>query len=114
NCFPGKKNGSYGERFAHAFTQEILRKADYCIELQTGGMNHNILPQVYCSFSDARAKKLARVFQTPTITNVDLNKNNLRKTTDDLNIPLLVYQAGEALRFDENAITVGVKGIKNV
>lgn len=113
-CFPGKKTGTFGERFAYLFTQEILKKADYCIELQTGSVGHNILPQIYCSFADAKAKQLAKSFQTPTITNVDLNKNNLRKTTDDLNIPLLVYQAGEALRFDENAITVGVKGIRNV
>ena len=114
NCFPGNKSGTFGERFAYLFTQEILKKADYCIELQTGGIGHNILPQVYCNFSDPQAKKLAKIFQTSTITNVELHKNNLRKTAEELNIPLLVYQGGEALRFDENAIAVGVKGILNV
>ena len=28
------KKGSYGERMAHLITEEILKKADYCIELQ--------------------------------------------------------------------------------
>ena len=114
HCFPGDEKGTFGQRFAYVFTQEILKKADYCIELQTGGISYNILPQIYCNYNDPEAKKLARIFQTPTITHVELQKNNLRKTTDDLNIPLLVYQAGEALRFDENAINVAVKGIINV
>lgn len=113
-CFPGDDEGSYGERIAHVFTQEILKKADYCIELQTGGLNHNILPQVYCNFENTKAKALAKIFQSPVVTNVSLEGNHLRQTTELLKIPLLVYQAGEAKRFDENAIHVGVEGIKNV
>ena len=114
NCFPGNEQGSYGERVAHLITHEIFKKANYCIELQTGGLNHNILPQVYCNFDNARTKELAKVFRSPVITNVTLKGNNLRQTTEELQIPLLVYQAGEAMRFDENAIDLGVNGIKNV
>jgi predicted deacylase len=114
NCFPGNEEGSYGERVAHMVTQEVLKKADYCIELQTGGENHNILPQVYCNFDNTKAKSLAKVFRPPVVTNVVLKRNCLRQTTEDLQVPLLVYQAGEALRFDENAIELGVSGVKNV
>ena len=114
DCFPGSPNGSFGERIAYLFTQEILKKADYCIELQTGALNHNILPQVYCNFDNIRTKQLARSFQSPVVTNVTLEGNQLRQTTEDLYIPLLVYQAGEAMRFDENAITLGVNGILNI
>ncbi len=113
-CFPGNESGSYGERIAHLFTQEILKKADYCIELQTGGLNHNILPQVYCNFENAKTRQLAKVFKSPVVTNVPLEGNSLRQTTEELQIPLLVYQAGEAMRFDENAISLGVDGVKNV
>lgn len=112
--FPGDEHGSYGQRMAHLITEEILKKADYCIELQTGDMNHNILPQVYCNFSQKQAKELAKVFRAPVITDVTLENNPFRQTTEDLQIPLLVYQAGEALRFDENSIDLGVKGVKNV
>ncbi len=113
-CFPGDEKGSYGERIAHLVTHEILKKADYCIELQTGGLNHNILPQVYCNFDNKEAKELAKVFRSPVVTNVTLEGNYLRQTTEELQVPLLVYQAGEAMRFDENAIQLGVNGIKNV
>ena len=114
DCFPGTPDGSFGERIAYLFTQEILKKADYCIELQTGALNHNILPQVYCNFDNMRTKQLAKAFQSPVVTNVTLEGNQLRQTTEDLHIPLLVYQAGEAMRFDENAITLGVNGVLNV
>ncbi len=114
SCFPGDANGSFGERIAYLFTNEILKKADYCIELQTGGLNHNILPQVYCNFKNPEARQLAKIFKSPVITNVTLEGNYLRQTTEELQLPLLVYQAGEAMRFDENAIALGVDGIKNV
>ena len=114
NCFPGKEDGSYGERIAYLVTEEIFKKADYCIELQTGGLNHNILPQVYCNFDNTEAKQLAKMFRAPVVTNVALDGNYLRQTTEELHVPLLVYQAGEAMRFDENAIQLGVDGIRNV
>ena len=113
-CFPGTQNGNYGERIAYIFTHELIKKADYCIEIDTGALNHNILPQVYCNFNNQKTKELAKAFQVPVITNVNLEGNNLRQTTEHLNIPLLVYQAGEAMRFDENAIKIGLNGTKNI
>ena len=112
-CFPGRPNGTYGERIANIFTQEVLSKANYCIELQTGALNYNILPQVYCNFENNEAKSLARNFGVPVVTNVNLETSPLRQTTENLNIPLLVYEAGEAMRFDESAIQLGFNGIKN-
>lgn len=113
-CFPGNEQGSFGERIAYLFNDEILKKADYCIELQTGDINHNILPQVYCNFENKVGKNLAKAFGAPVVTNANLENNPLRITTEKLGVPLLIYQAGEALRFDENAIILGVNGIKNV
>ena len=113
-CFPGQTNGSFGQRWAKIMTKELFEKADYCIELQTGDLNHNILPQVYCDFDNERARQLAKVFRSPLVTQVTLENNSLRQTTEKLGIPLLVYQAGEAMRFDENAIELGTQGVKNI
>jgi predicted deacylase len=113
-CFPGAAHGSYGERLAYVFTQEILCKTNYCIELQTGSLNHDLLPQIYCNQSDNEAVRLAQQFAAPVITNINTVKNSLQQTTERLNIPLLVYRAGEAMRFNEAAIKVGLSGIHNV
>ncbi len=113
-CFPGKADGTYGERIAYIFTKEILSKADYCIELQSGSINHDILPQIYCDIADTQCRTLARHFAAPVITNTPVKSNSLRRTTEKLNIPLLIYQAGEALRFNESAINVGLNGIYRI
>lgn len=113
-CFPGIENGSYGERLAHIFTREILSKSDCCIELQTGSINHDILPQIYCDINNIEGKRLAQSFKAPVITNVSTQNNSLRKTAEQLGIPLIVYQAGEAMRFDKIAIDLGLAGIHNV
>ncbi|WP_116963626.1 succinylglutamate desuccinylase/aspartoacylase family protein [Fastidiosibacter lacustris] len=112
--FPGDENGNFGERIAHVFTHEILKKVNYCIELQTGSLNHEILPQVYCNFDSKEARKLARAFQAPVITEVETKISSLRMTAENLNVPVLVYEAGEAMRFDQQAIQVGLVGVKNV
>lgn len=113
-CFPGNEHGTYGERIAHLFSKEILAKADYCIELQSGSLNHDILPQVYSDLNNAKCKKLAQSFAAPVITNMPAKTNSLRQTAERLNIPLLIYQAGEALRFNESAIALGLNGIYKV
>ena len=114
DCFPGKSDGNYGERIAHFFTEELIKKSNYCIELQSGSLNHNILPQVYCNFSSEQSKLLAKAFQVPVITDMNLKQNKLRQTMEDFGIPLIVYQAGEAMRFDESAINLGIMGITNI
>ena len=114
SSFPGNPNGNFSERIAHVFTEEILSKADYCIELQTGSLNHQIFPQVYCNFDNPESKNLARAFQAPVVTEVQTTQSELRKTTEHLNIPLIVYEAGEAMRFDYPAIQTGIDGIRNV
>ncbi|WP_133128032.1 succinylglutamate desuccinylase/aspartoacylase family protein [Legionella nagasakiensis] len=114
HCFPGQEDGTYGQRIAYFFTREILSKANYCIELQTGSLNHDILPQIYCNLADPESKKLAQCFAAPVITNVVTENNTLRQTTENLSMPLLVYQAGEAMRFGESEIELGLAGIKNV
>ena len=48
------------------------------------------------------------------ITNVRTEDNTLRQTSEKLNIPLLVYEGGEALRFDESGIQLGLSGIKSI
>ena len=59
-----------------------------------------------CNFDNEKSKELAKVFKSPVVTNVTLEGNNLRQTTEELQVPLLVYQAGEARRFDKSVITL--------
>jgi predicted deacylase len=45
------------------------------------------------------------------ILNADLRDGSLRQAVEEKDIPMLLYEAGEALRFDEFVVRAGVKGI---
>lgn len=113
-AFPGDENGSFMHRYAYRITQEIIKKANYSIQLKTGAANHEILPQVYFNADDEDSIKMARAFQTPVITAVNMNKSSIRKIHQDLHIPFICYEAGEANKFDEETINIGIAGIQNV
>ncbi len=50
----------------------------------------------------------------PVLLNSDIRDGSLRQVAADRGIPILLYEAGEALRFDEDAISVGVRGVRRV
>ena len=59
-------------------------------------------------------KQLAFAFGAPVILNANLRDGSLRQAVEEVGIPLLLYEAGEALRFDEFAVRAGIKGILSV
>lgn len=112
--FPGSQQGSHAARLAHLFCSEIFSLADYCIDLQTGWANHSNLPQVFVTDDNQQEHELAHAFSAPVISEVGAQKGSLRAHANNKKIPHLVYEAGEAMRFDESSIRIGVKGIVNV
>jgi hypothetical protein len=113
-CFPGSKTGTHAARMAHIFNTEIFSKADVCIDLQTGLLNHSNLPQILTPTNDEATKELARSFNAPVICHTTCEKGMLRTLATKQGKPFLLYEAGEAMRFDEHSIKVGVQGITRV
>ncbi|MEO1037638.1 MAG: succinylglutamate desuccinylase/aspartoacylase family protein [Pseudomonadota bacterium] len=112
--FPGSPRGSIAARLAHTFMNEIVSKADYGIDLHTGAIHRSNLPQIRANLDDPETRKLAHAFGTPVIIDANIRDGSLRGCAADLGMPMLIYEAGEALRFDELSITAGVRGIVNV
>jgi predicted deacylase len=63
---------------------------------------------------DEATSKLAHAFGVPLLINSQIRDGSLREAAAEYGIPMLLYEAGEALRFDEFSIRAGVKGIINV
>lgn len=112
--FPGSKSGSLAARLANMLMDEIVRKCNYGIDLHTGSVGRSNLPQIRVNLDTPGAADLAKAFRVPVIIDAKLRDGSLREAASELGIPLLVYEAGEALRFNEVAISMGVKGIVNV
>ncbi|HBY87768.1 MAG TPA: succinylglutamate desuccinylase [Colwellia sp.] len=113
-CFPGSPKGSLAGRVAHIFLNEIVKHCDYGIDLHTGAIHRSNLPQIRADMSDADTKELAEVFGVPVVLNSNLVDGSLRESAVKNNTKILLYEAGEALRFDEFSIRAGMKGIINV
>ncbi len=112
--FPGSNRGSLAARLAHIFLQEIVKQCDCGIDLHTGAIHRSNLPQIRADLDDEETYKLANVFGVPVLLDADLRDGSLRQVACEHNVKVLLYEAGEALRFDELSIKAGVKGIVSV
>lgn len=106
--FPGSANGSLASRIAFQVTRDILPVIDFGIDFHTGGASRSNVPQLRCDFNFPLNLELATQFEPPLIINSELVDKSLRKAAQKMGKPILVYEGGESLRFDDNAIETGV------
>ena len=112
--FPGSSKGSLASRIAKIFFDEIVSKCSFGIDLHTASIHKSNFPQVRTNLNNEYTYALAKVFGAPVVLHSELREGSLRAEAQEKGIPTLLYEAGEALRFDETSIRIGVKGIVNV
>lgn len=112
--FPGSEQGSLASRVAYRFIEQVISQCTHGIDLHSGSNHRENLPQIRCEWEDEEGLSFAKSFGAPLIVRSSLRDNSLRETVNEMGIPVLVYEAGEALRFDEASIRGGVKGILSV
>lgn len=112
--FPGSGEGSMASKLAHLIMTEIVQHSTHGIDLHTGAIHRSNYPQVRFSHKSEESALMADAFATPIAIPSNIRDGSLRYSTDSLNIPMIVYEAGEALRFDDFAIKLGVQGILRV
>lgn len=112
--FPGIEKGSLASRMAHLFVTEILSKCTHGIDLHTGAINRENLPQIRAAVDDPDLDQMSRAFGLPVILNARNVPGSLRETATSKGVKMIVYEAGEALRFDETSIRGGVHGVLSV
>jgi len=113
--FPGFEKGSIAARLAYIFMQEIVHRCTHGIDLHTAAVARENLPQIRAKVVDSpRTRAMALSFGTPVVIHSEHRDGSLREAVKEENLPVLLYEAGEALRFNEIAIRAGVKGVLNV
>jgi predicted deacylase len=113
-CFPGSAGGSLAARLAHLFLTEIVMRCDLGIDLHSAAVHRTNLPQIRVSRDNARTMELARVFGAPVVLTSPLREGSLRGAAKECGVDVLLFEAGEGLRFDEMAVRAGVAGILRV
>lgn len=113
-CFPGSASGSMASRMAYIFMKEIVSKCQFGIDIHSGTAHRINFPQIRLELKDKTEMKLADAFGAPVILNSTYRHGTLRQAAHALGVKTLLFEGGEALRFDEHTITVAVHGILNV
>jgi predicted deacylase len=112
--FPGSIRGSLTAQLAHRFVSEIVLRSDYGIDFHTGSDHRTNLPQLRVDLGIAEVERMAQAFCAPVTVNAAYRDGSLRAYCSAKGIPLLVYEGGEASRFNEMAIRAGVDGTLRV
>lgn len=110
-CFPGNLSGSLASRVARIFMTEVVQKCTHGVDLHTGSNHRTNLPQIRGNLKHAETVRCAQAFAAPITLHAEMRDGSLRQAATRLGVPVLVYEAGEPLRFEETAIRVGVDGI---
>lgn len=112
--FPGSKRGSLASRLARILMDEVVAPSDVGIDLHTGSLGRANLPQIRADLSDDRTLELAKVFGPPVAIASNLRDGSLRQVATEAGKTVLLFEGGEALRFDDHAIDVATAGTLRV
>ncbi len=112
--FPGSSRGSMASRLANLFMGEVVSRCTHGIDLHTASHHRTNLPQIRANLHDLETYRCARAFGAPVLIHATMRDGSLRQAAAKRGIPVLLYEGGEALRFDPNAIAVGVDGVLRV
>lgn len=111
--FPGSEQGSMAARLAHTVMTEIVDRCTHGIDLHTAAEGRSNLPQIRVDLDRyPELRTLAEAFAPPIVLDSGTRSGTLRDALGEK--PMLLYEAGEALRFDDLAIRAGVKGVLRV
>lgn len=112
--FPGRQKGSLASRLAYTLINEIVVHCCCGIDLHTGAIHRPNLPQIRVNLDTAGSEELGKAFNVPVVLDSKLRDGSLREAASNLGIPVLVYEGGEALRFDTLAARMGMRGVRRV
>jgi predicted deacylase len=112
--FPGSDHGSLAGLLADLFFREIVARAQFGVDFHTAALHRTNLPQIRIAPDDKSLMAMAEAFAPPVILTSKLREGSLRESAKEHGIKVILYEGGEALRFDETAIEAAVKGTLRV
>ena len=112
--FPGSPDGSMAARLAHLFMTEVVERCTFGLDYHCGSDDRENLPHVRGNLDDPRVREMALAFGVPVALHNKPPDGSLRKAAHKAGAGTLVYEAGEAGRFTDEAIESGVAGTLRV
>ena len=112
--FPGSPTGSLTAQLANLFMTEIVDRCDYGLDFHTGSDHRTNLPQLARRPVEPRGRAPRRRLRRPRHRRRRVPRRLAAVGVPPRGIPLLVFEGGEAHRFNETAVRTGVEGTLRV
>ncbi len=110
--FPGNMKGSLGSRMARIISRNFLPVIDYGLDLHTGSGDRYNYPQIRVTKGDLKAIKLAADFGCESLLQNTVIQKSLRQAAKKLNKPILIFEAGESRRLNQEVVLYGMDRIE--
>lgn len=111
--FPGDLSGSLASRIAYSLFNEVISYCDLLIDLHTGSLRRNNLPQIRADMSNKDVARFTEGFDEMAVVHSPGSAGMLRYAAVQAGIPAVTLEAGESMRLQENQVKSGVKSINS-
>lgn len=95
---------------AHLFMKEIVSKCTHGIDFHTGAIHKTNYPQIRADLDVLATAKFARSFGAPIIIDSKVRDGSLREAARKKGVMTLLFEGGQALRFEDDVINQGKQG----
>jgi predicted deacylase len=120
--FPGKSDGTWGERFAHRLLTEIVTNCDYAIDLHAGDLIEELVPFVIYRQTgdvgrDQRIQRMADAYGAPWAVNsapTGERPGSLYAVAAERGVATMLAESGGRGLLVEEDVVRHVKGVTNV
>jgi predicted deacylase len=112
--FPGKKSGSQASRIAFTVMEDVIKHCTHLVDIHSASAHRSNAPQVRASLNKPEAAACAKSFGAPFIIHSAERDGSLRWAASNIGLTSIVYEAGDAGRFDRDAIDTGLWGLLGV
>ncbi len=112
--FPGTASGSYTRRVAHTVFQQLVSKADYCIDFHTAAVQRTNFPNVRGDLDNPKVDRLAIAFGSNLVVQSHGIPGTLRRSATEAGHATILVEAGEVWKIEPAVVEFGVRGVYNV
>ncbi|RME89832.1 MAG: hypothetical protein D6767_07850 [Candidatus Hydrogenedentota bacterium] len=107
--FPGSATGSMSARLAHFYFENVIKKCQFGLDLHTGANHIENAPQIRGNMEQDTIRQLAEDIPDIIRIHSKASAGTLRKAAANRKIPVLLYEGGEAFRFEKANIEAGTQ-----
>ncbi len=112
--FPGAPKGSEGRRLAALLWETFIQDCDFAMDLHSASYDRWNFPHIRGDMRVEQIRKMAQDFGTLINLHSRGVSGSLRREAAKINIPIILFEAGQINRFERSVADIGIRGALKV